>query len=74
MARVHIKRLYARIASATPAPDLHAAMAELIKASEDAVEQILDFSNARWSECEATDDELVGELRAAIAKAKGAKP
>jgi hypothetical protein len=43
---------------------------DLIAALEDAREQILSFANARWSECEATEEELVGEIDATLAKAK----
>ena len=51
---------------------LIAASPDLLAALTDAVETILSLANARWSEFEGSDDDLVGQARAAIARATGA--
>lgn len=43
------------------------ALTALIETSlREAREQILDLANARWSECEATEQELVGHIDKAL--------
>jgi hypothetical protein len=48
---------------------LNALKADLLEALTEAVDDLLMFSNSRWSEFEGSDDDLVGKARAAIAKA-----
>lgn len=52
----------ARLISAAP---------DLLEALKDARQTILDLKNSCGSECEGSDDEWVGEIDAAIAKAEG---
>jgi hypothetical protein len=48
-----------------------AAAPDLLEALKASVEDLVQLSRARWSEMECTEDELVGEYRAVIAKAEG---
>ncbi len=50
---------------------LIAAAPDLLEALQGAIDDIIQLSSARWSEVEGTEDELVGNYRAAIAKAVG---
>ena len=43
----------------------------MVRALREAIDQILTFANARGSECECSDDELVGEYRAILARIEG---
>jgi hypothetical protein len=45
--------------------------AALVEALEVAIDLIVDMSRQRWCEMECTEDELVGDFRAALAAAKG---
>lgn len=48
--------------------------AALVEALEAAIDLIVDMSRQRWCEMECTEDELVGDFRAALAAAKGQQP
>jgi len=48
--------------------------AALVEALEGAIDLIVDMSRQRWCEMECTEDELVGDFRAALAAAKGQQP
>lgn len=53
---------------------LIAAAPELLAALKEAVDLIVQVTQSRWSEWEATEAETVGDFRAAIAKATGGQP
>jgi hypothetical protein len=50
---------------------LIASAPDLLEALKAARETILYLKNARWSECEGSDDEWIGYIDAAIARATG---
>lgn len=53
---------------------LIAAAPDLLEALIEARQTILDLKNARWSECEGSDADWVGEIDAALAKARQSTP
>ena len=59
------------IAEAEANTDLIAAAPDLLAELREARETILQLKNSRWSECEGSDVEWVGDIDAAISKATG---
>jgi hypothetical protein len=53
---------------------LIAAAPDLLEALIEARQTILDLKNARWSECEGSDADWVGDIDAALAKARQSTP